>query len=348
MVGAVTLPAARYETDEDRIQFFDEMRARLAAIPGVEGVATASVLPLTGSGNDTYIGVPGRFELGTEQQLNAQFRFVSDGFFDVMGISVLRGRPFGGTDRVDGPQVVIVNQPFADVAFPDEDPIGQRIQVDFTDAYDAEIVGVVEPVNNWTLRGVPGPAIYLPHQQFPGQVGVGVILRTSVDPTTILPHVGPAVAELDPLQPVQDLATYRAVVDQGVAQPRFQALLIGLFAAVALVLAVVGVYGVLSYQVAQRAREVGIRIALGASRVDVVRLVIRRGLWLTTAGLAIGVLGAIGLTRYMASLLYGVGATDPATFVGVAGLLAVTSLAASFIPARRAARVDPTVTLRQE
>jgi len=133
-----------------------------------------------------------------------------------------------------------------------------------------------------------------------------------------------------------------------VAQPRFQALLIGLFAAVALVLAVVGVYGVLSYQVAQRAREVGIRIALGASRVDVVRLVVRRGLWLTAAGLAIGVLGAIGLTRYMASLLYGVGATDPATFVGVAGLLAITSLAASFIPARRAARVDPTVTLRQE
>ncbi len=132
------------------------------------------------------------------------------------------------------------------------------------------------------------------------------------------------------------------------AQPRFQALLIGLFAAVALVLAVVGVYGVLSYQVAQRAREVGIRIALGASRVDVVRLVVRRGLWLTAAGLAIGVLGAIGLTRYMASLLYGVGATDPATFVGVAGLLAITSLAASFIPARRAARVDPTVTLRQE
>ncbi|MFV1986974.1 MAG: ADOP family duplicated permease [Gemmatimonadota bacterium] len=348
VVGAVSLPAARYPSDEDRVRFFEEMRDRLAAVPGVEGVATASVLPLTGSGNDTYIGVPGRFELGTEQQLNAQFRFVSEGFFDVMGISVLRGRPFTGSDRAGGPQVVIVNRPFADAAFPDEDPIGQRIQVDLTDAYDAEIVGVVEPVNNWTLRGAPGLSIYLPHRQFPGQTGAGVVLRTSVDPATILPHVGPAIAEIDPLQPVQDLATYRDVVERGVAQPRFQALLVGLFAAVALILAVVGVYGVLSYQVAQRAREVGIRIALGASRVDVVRLVVRRGLGLTMTGLVIGVLGAVGLTRYMTSLLYGVGATDVVTFVGVAGLLAGTSLAASYVPARRAARVDPTVTLRQE
>lgn len=347
VVASVALPEARYQTDEQRISFFAQLRTRLAAMPGVEGVATSSILPLSGGGNDTYVGVPGRLELGSDQQFNSQFRFTSNEFFDVMRIPLIQGRAFGDGDRAGSPPVVVIDQTLATAIFPDENPLGQRLQIDMGEPYEAEIIGVVGGISGFSLALAPGFHLYLPYDQRP-IAGQRVVIRTTVDPVTIMNRVAPTVAALDPLQPVSELSAYSEVVDQTVAQPRFQALLLGIFAAVALVLAVIGVYGVLSYLVAQRAREVGIRIALGARRSDVVRLIVRRGLGLTMMGLAIGLVAAFGLTRLMATLLFGVGATDVLTFALVAVLLGGTSLAASYVPARRAARVDPTAALRQE
>ncbi|MDX1396462.1 MAG: ABC transporter permease [Gemmatimonadota bacterium] len=346
LAGHLALPSARYETSEDRLRFFDRADEMLGAIPGVEGVAFGSILPLSGRGNDTYIGVPGRFELGSDQQLNAQFRFVSEDYFAVMEIPIEQGRTFGPEHREGGAGAVVIDRAFADLAFADEDPVGRQIAIDLGDPVVVEVIGVAGAVNGFTLAAGTPPHVYLPHRQFASDASV--VIRTAVDPTSILPLVGPAIAEIDPLQPVRSLSTYREVVDRGFAQPRFQALLLGLFAAVALVLAVVGVYGVLSYQVAQRSREVGIRIALGARRFDVIRDVVRGGLTLTLAGLAIGALAAFGLTRFMSSLLFGVSATDAQTFAIVGALLAATSFLASYLPARRAAAVDATATLRQE
>ncbi len=348
VIASVSLPQTGYESDEQRVSFFTQLRDRLAAIPGVEAVATASYLPLSGGGNDTYVGVPGRLELGSDQQFNSQFRVASPGFFDVMEIAVLRGRGFDETDRVGSPRVVVINRPFAQAIFPDENPLGQRIHIDLTGRYEAEIVGVVGAVSHYSLGGTPGFHLYLPYAQIPIHPYQQAVLRTAVDPATIVNAIPPAVADVDPLLPAGDVEVYADVVSQSVAQPRFQAQLLGLFAAVALILAIIGVYGVLSYLVAQRAREVGVRMALGASPRDVIGLVVRRGLVLTLGGLAIGLVAAFGLTRFMDSLLYEVGATDLTTFGLVALVLGATSLAASYVPARRAARLDPTVTLRQE
>ena len=346
-MGAVSLPPARYENPEQQIAFLDRLIERLESIPGVESAAAGSHLPLAGGGNDTYVGVPGRLELGSDQQFNSQIRAVSAGYFEAMGIPLLAGRTFGGAEQRGGPAVVVIDQSFADAIFADENPVGQTIAIDLGEPHVAEIVGVVGAVNHFALGASPGFHMYLPYAQVPVAY-MRFALRTSVDPTTLLDDVPVAVTDVDPLLPVANLATYEDVISRGLAQPRFQTLLLGMFAAVALLLAVIGVYGVLSYFVMQRRREVGVRLALGARQTDVVGLIVRRGAGLALVGLLLGTAASLLLTRYMSSLLFGVSPTDVGTFVGVAALLAGTSLAASYVPARRAARVDPTVTLRQE
>jgi len=347
IIASLSLPSARYETAEEVLAFDEALRDRLRALPGVTSVGLTDILPLSGNGNDTYMAVPGRHELGTESQFNAQIRSASRGFFESMQIPLLRGRGFIAADRAGAPPVVLVNRPFAETIFPDEDPVGQRLLIDLGEPLEAEIVGVVGGVRDFTLGGPPPMQVYFPLGQRPAW-SQQVVIRASTDPAAIMNLLPGLVTEIDPVQPVGSVTTYGDLLERSVAQPRFQALLLGLFASVALVLAVVGVYGVLSYLVAQRAREVGIRMALGASRSRVIGLIVRRGLRLTATGLAIGVLLALGASRFLASLLYEVSATDVGTFVGVAVLLGLTSLVASYLPARRAAGVDPTTTLRQE
>lgn len=350
--GAVTaslsLPTARYETGEDVLAFDEALETRLEGFPGVRAVGITSMLPLAaGVGNDTYMAVPGRHQLGTETQFNAEIRAASRGFFDAMEIPLLRGRRFTTADREGAPPVVIINRPFAETIFPDENPVGQRLLIDAGEPIEAEIIGVVGGVRDFGL-GEPAPmTLYSPLAVAPVR-NQQVVIRTGDDPARLVAALPELVGDVDPFQPVGSVATYESLLGRSVARPRFQALLLGLFAAVALTLAVVGIYGVLSYLVARRSREVGIRIALGATRPRVIGLIVRNGLGLAGAGLAIGAVAALGLTRFMESLLYGVTATDGWTFAGVAALLGLTSLAACYIPARRAAGLDPTTTLHQE
>ncbi|MCZ6916587.1 MAG: ABC transporter permease [Gemmatimonadetes bacterium] len=344
---SVALPSARYETDEQRIAFYDAVRERLRSTPGVVDVAVTSNLPLGGGGNDTYLAVPGRHQLGTESQFNAQNRSVSANFFDVMQTPLLQGRQFTSADRDGTPNVVIINEPFANTIFPDESPIGQRLQIDLGDVYEAEIVGVVGGINHFSLGGQRPAEFYLPLRQsaFGGQ---NLIVRTSVDPLTVTNAIPRIVSNVDPLLPVSPMFTYEELVANSIAQPRFAMLILGLFAAVALVLAGVGIYGVLGYYVAQRTKEVGLRVALGAKNGDVLRLVVGRGMGLTALGLLVGVIGAFGLTRFMSSLLFGVGATDPVTFMVPPVVLALIALLASYLPARRATRIAPIAALKTD
>ncbi len=241
---------------------------------------------------------------------------------------------------------MIINEPFAARIFPDEDPVGQRLLIDLGEPHDAEIVGVVGGVNHFGL-GVQRPMeFYLPITQ--QSRGRAFVVRTSVDPMTLTEEVQAAVWTVDDQQPVTSLGTYEDLVARSTSQPFFQMLLLGFFALVALVLAALGIYGVIGYYVAQRVRELGIRMALGADRRDVYRLVVGRGAMLAGAGLVVGLVSAFGVTRFMASLLFGVGATDAATFTVVPAVLGVVALLASYLPARRAAGVDPMTALRSE
>ena len=347
LAARISLPRARYAEPELRTAFFDQLRERLESTPGVANVALASIAPLARSWNDTYLAVPGRHQLGTDTQFNAQQRFVSANYFDVMQISVLRGRAFSDSDRRGTSNVVIIDEPLATQIFPDEDPIGQRLQIDFGQVHDAEIIGVVGGVNHGGLGAARPMHFYIPVKQL-SVLSLTVVIDAAVDPTTLAVAVPEAVWEVDPLQPVMSVTQYEDIVAGSVAQPRFQMLLLGLFAAVALGLAGVGIYGVLGYYVTQRAREVGVRVALGAKRRDVYRLVVGRGMTLVGMGLGIGAIGAMGLSRFMSSLLFEVSATDPVTYLAVGAVLTVIALAASFLPARRAAAVDPIEALRAE
>jgi putative ABC transport system permease protein len=311
----------------------------------VVDAAVTSNLPLSGSGNDTYLAVPGRHQLGTDTQFNAQTRVVSANFFDVMHTPLLQGRQFTNADADGAPNVVIINEPFASTIFPDESPIGQRLHIDFGEVYEAEIVGVVGGINHFSLGGQRGLEFYLPFRQSTFRLQA-LIVRTDVDPGTVTSAIPRVVAEVDPLLPVYPMFTYEEVVANSIAQPRFAMLVLGLFAVVALVLAGVGIYGVLGYYVAQRTKEVGLRVALGAKRGDVYRLIVGRGMGFTLLGLVIGMAGAFGLTRFLSSQLFGVGATDPVTFLVLPLMLGVIALLASFLPARRATRIDPISALR--
>jgi len=344
-IASLALPAARY--DDERLAAFEQtLTERFRALPGVLEVGATNILPLTGRGNDTYLAVPGRHQLGTDTQFNAQTRSATPDYFPVMGIPVLRGRNFTGADHSGSAPVVIIDQPFVDRIFPDQDPIGQRLLIDFGDPHEAEIVGVVGGVQAFGLGGNRPLTFYLPFAQFPSDFQE-FVLRTSGDPRAVLSQVPAAVESIDPLQPVAATRAYVDVVGRTLAQPRFQMFVLGFFAAVALGLAALGIYGVLGYYVSQRRREVGLRVALGAGRSEVYRLVVGHGMTFAGIGLLIGIAGALALTRFMSGILFGVSATDPLAFAVVPLILIVTALLASYLPARRAARIDPVRVLRE-
>lgn len=339
----VSLPSARYDTSEKRNTFIDRATERLQALPGVVDVAVTSMLPLSG-GSDTYVAVLGRHQLGTDTQFNAQVRTISANYFDVMSMPLVRGRAFSGAEGPGGPNVVIINEPFAANIFPNEDPVGQRLVIDLGDPHEAEIIGVVGGVHHFGLSNPRPQAFYMPRTQvFPPE---NFVLRTSVDPLSLSRAVQEAVTSVDPDQPVTGLASYEDVVAESLAPALFQTVLLGLFAAVALLLAALGIYGVIGYYVAQRVREVGIRMALGADKGHVYRAIVGRGLALSGIGLVAGLVGALGMTRFMSSLLYGIDATDPFTFAVVPLCLGAAAVLASYLPARRAARIDPVTALR--
>jgi putative ABC transport system permease protein len=272
---------------------------------------------------------------------------ITPGYFRAMGIRIMTGRDFEDRDRAESPPVALLNETAARLYFPGEDPIGKRLRIEWSGPPEAEIVGVAADIRHGGLHWKPDPCLFLPNAQRPHLLAA-LVVRASGDPAALVAAVKEQIRAVDPEQGVSHVQSMEGVVADSIARPRLQTVLLGVFAGVALVLACVGIYGVISYSVAQRTREIGVRLALGAEPRSIVRLVFREGLGLTAAGAAFGLLGAIALTRTMTTLLYGVKPTDPAVFAAVVVLLAAVAAAACYFPARRATRVDPVVVLREE
>jgi putative ABC transport system permease protein len=340
------LPPSRYAKPDERAVFFEQLMDRIKAIPGVEGAGAVVTLPLSGAFESTDVIIPGQESLSNAQRPEADYTTVTPDFFRTLQIPLLKGRQFTTQDTNDSPGVIIINDILARTIWPNEDPIGKRFTVGF-EKTPREIVGVVGSIKQTTLDAVARPAMYMPHLQSPNN-GMTVLVRTSGDPLAIAAAVRAQVRAIDRDLPVTHVQSMVQVLGASVAQQRFSMLVVGLFAVLALVLSTVGIYGVMAYSVSRRAHEIGVRMALGARTGQVLKLVLREGMTLTLIGIAIGLLGSFALTRLMATLLFGVSAKDPFTFISVAILLAAVALLACYIPARRATKVDPLVALRYE
>jgi putative ABC transport system permease protein len=346
----VTLSPVKYGTSDQQRAFATTLLDKVRAIPGVDSAGLTFGLPLSGTGFVLSFEVAGRPAPAPNAEPEAQVRMASPGYFGTMGIPLKRGRAFSPSDRNGAPRVFVISEETARRYFPGEDPIGRKIQFGWSrdgDRLAGEIVGVVGDVRQAKLSGELTPHAYVPFDQWPVEE-LTVVMRTRTDPTATLRAARTVVESLDRDLPVYDAVTLDTLVSKSLGQPRFYLLLLIVFAGLAVVLAAVGIYGVMAYTVQQRTREIGIRIALGASAERVVGMVVRRGLTLAVLGVALGTAGAYAVTRVLRSLLYGVGERDPLTFVAVAVLLALVALLASWVPARRAARVDPLAAMRAE
>jgi len=342
----VSMPDTRYPTDAARIAFYRRTLDALRALPGVRSAAAGSTLPLMG--NDMGIGfrVEGR-PVRNEDHTNAAYHAVSPDYFAAMGIRILRGRGFTDRDDDHAPPVLVISETMARTYWPGEDAIGKRVTIGYHNSGPREVVGIVADVKESELSEPARPEMYAAFPQTPWPF-FSVVVRADRDPVALAPAVRTSLTRLDPEQPPGDVQTLTHYVRLATAQPRFTAMLAGAFAAIATLLAGLGIYGVLAYGVAQRRREIGIRMALGAQPGDVRRLVMSQAAALGAAGLAAGVAGALLLTRTLSSLLFGVTASDPATFGAGCALLMGVVVAAAYLPARRATRVDPMVALRAD
>ncbi len=346
VAASLELPDSRYDDADQRRAFFDRLFSRLRNASAIDAAAGIDIMPLTG-GNDSFAYPEGSPPEPGNQGFNAQVRSVTPGYFDTMRIAMVRGRGFSTLDTAGGNPVVVIDEPFAAQIFPDEDPVGKRIVVDLGEPTAVEIVGVAGGILHWG----PGPGtsgtMYFPAHQRPPW-GLDVVVRPRDDPGAATDVLRTAIAELDPQLPLSGVNAMSDLLTGTVAGPVFRARLMGLFAAAALVLAACGLYGVLAYFVAERRREMGVRLALGANAAGVVRLVMRRGMSLVVAGLVVGALAAAGLSWAIRGLLFGISPADPMSFLGVAFILALVAFLACLMPARRATRVDPLEVLRAE
>jgi putative ABC transport system permease protein len=336
-------------------RYLREVSAAVEAVPGVRGTAYSCAPPLQGSCYGMPMQVAGRPMVDLAKRDGGFFKIVSPSYFTTLGIRLQKGRGLSDTDTASSPRVLVMNERLARRYFPNEDPIGQRILIQEIIPGKAELGGDVA----WEVVGVIGDekiggpedlqsaGVYVSNEQSP-IFGMVLSVRTGLDPLQLQTAITGAIRSVDKDQAVSDVRTVEQIRDTALTPERLMSVLLGVFGACALILAGLGVYGVISYSVAQRTREIGIRVALGASDRSLLRLVLDHGLLLTGVGLALGLAGAVALTRLMASLLFGVGARDPLTMVATGLALAVVATLASFIPARRALRVDPIVALRYE
>jgi putative ABC transport system permease protein len=342
----ISLPDARYPTPAAHVAFFRRAIESLRAIPGATSVAAASTLPLMGNDMDIGFRIEGR-PRRDEDHTNAAYHAVSTDYFTTMGIRVVRGRGFTDRDDEHAPGVLIISETMARRYWPNEDPLGRRVTVGSNSWGMREIVGIVGDVKESALAEGARPEMYTPFPQTPWAFFT-VVLRAKAAAASVAPQMRAVVSRLDPDQPPGDVATMTHYVDRAVAAPQFTAMLVGSFAGLALLLAGFGLYGVMAYSVAQRRREIGIRMALGAQPRDVRSMVVSQALGLGAAGLGVGLAGALALTRVLASLLFGVSASDPLTFAAVCALLMAVVASAAYLPARRATHVDPIVALRAD
>lgn len=353
LVADIPLSETAYAKPEQRYEFFDRLVERAKVLPGVRSAGAASFLPVSGGGSIIHFNITGHPPKTPHDYVAAGYRTVTPNYLETLGVPLLRGRLLTPADNDKAPAVAVINASMANKCFPGENPLGKRIQLGATPDKDVptmEIVGVVGDVRPG-LGVDPQTEMYLPYRQADLVLPVfqlSFVLRTAADPQLQTSALRSALAEIDPNEPLVNVRTMEDNMAATAAQPRFRTWLIGIFAAVALVLAAVGVYGVMSYTVTQRTSEIGIRVTLGAQPGDVFRTIVGEGLRLALAGVGAGIVAALAMTRLLQSFLYGVSAYDPLTFFGVAFLLTMVAVAASFFPARRATLVDPMVALRYE
>jgi putative ABC transport system permease protein len=342
----VSLLPAKYPGNDAPAQFFDRFFQEIGRLPGVQAAGAVSWLPLTGLGAATSMVVLGQPVPPRGQEPVTDVRVLSHDYMKAMGIPLLRGRLFSGSDPADARGRVVVNETFARQYWPNEDPIGKRVHINW-DELDDEIIGVVGDVKHVSLDATIRPMTYWPYRRNPyGSMTVAV--RTTGDPAQAVGGISAVLRRLDPDLALAAVRTMDEVVSNSVAERRLTMLLLTVFAGAALLLAAVGIYGVIAYSVTQRTQEIGIRMALGAQRADVLRLVVRHALVLVAVGVAAGAAGALLLTRLMSGLLFDVRPTDPLTFAVVSGILIAVALAASTFPGLRATKVDPVIALRAE
>ena len=348
----LTLPDTRYKEDPERIAFFDQLTSKLRALPGVRSVAAVMGLPLSGLDFIISFEVEGRPPVPPAQQPAMQVRVATPEYFTTIGVPVKRGRGFTDDDRAGTPRVVVITEAAARQFFPGEDPIGKTIKLGWgrgpgKPRAGGLVVGVVGDMKDSGLDEANPPQIYMPFRQWPVSF-MAVVMKTALPPTSLAEAARTQVLAVDPNLPVSNVSTLDAIVAKSISQQRFYMLLLAIFASVALVLAAIGIFGVLSYAVAQRTREIGIRMALGAPGGTVIGLIVTQAMLLVVSGVIAGTVLALFLSQTMTKMLFDIKPTDPTTFVSVAAVLAAVALLASYLPARRATRVDPIVALRAE
>jgi predicted permease len=344
----LSLPASKYATPDSITAFHRQAGERIKALPGVEAVGATYSLPMSSVAFAWEpIIVEGYVSPTGENTIISNTRIVNPDYFRAMGIALLKGRYFHERDRKDEPEAVIVNEAMAERFWPNEDPIGKRLQQKGKPDSWRTVVGIISDTKQYSAEKEPPITVYYPFEQYIAR-NMYLLVRTTSDPAPMTAAITKEIQTLDAELPVFDVNTMEQRLYDSRARQRFSMLLLGVFAAFSMTLAAVGIYGVMTYWVTQRTHEIGIRMALGAQPRNILRLVIRQSLILVSVGLAIGLAGAFALTRVMSSLLFGISATDGLTFVMVSLLLGCIALFASYIPARRAAKVDPMVALRYE
>ena len=339
----VDLPQQKYDKPEKASNFFQQLETRVAALPGVEAVGLTTELPLSGQSNGMPYVVEGLPVIPSNKVL-AGFRRVNQQYFSALRIPLRRGRNFTEQEVRESAKVLVVSQQLADTAFPGQEPLGKRLITGMR-GEPYEIIGIVGDIRHESLQGEPDTTMYMPTQE-PSRRNL--VIRTEGDPLSLVGGVRKEVNALDPDQPIAAVRPMTEWVGLSMAGARYRTTLLGLFAVLAMILAATGIYGVMSYSVAQRTQEIGVRMALGARPFDVLKLVVRQGMMLALIGIVVGLAGALALTRVISSLLFGVTERDPITFGVVTALLLVVAFIACFVPARRATKVDPLVALRYE
>jgi putative ABC transport system permease protein len=346
----VWLPSAKYPKAPDWNSFFHRMLDRIEALPGVEAAAVTSVLPISDNFDRRTIEVEGQPK-GPGENPDIDNYMITPNYLRALSVSLRQGRALTVQDTANTPLAVMISETMARKLWPGDNPIGKRVRFYNSDPAEQRpwrsVVGVVRDVKQYGLDTTGTMAMYETLEQFPTSV-VTLVVRTATDPSSMVAAIRREILALDKDQAVFNIVTMEELVSDSIALRRFSMFLLGLFASLALVLAAIGIYGVIAQSVSQRTHEIGIRMALGAQARDVLKLVVRQGMSLTVVGIAVGLAGAFALTRLLANLLFGVGATDPATFLWIPVLLAAVSFLACFIPARRAARLDPIKALASQ